>query len=130
MYLDISFAFDPEVVFPLFIVPSRIGAPSCSDFPAPAVPTGPYPVPAGPAAYGYPASDPTQHANTASGYNNQWPQPVAPYAFPPAAFPPPAVQHPPPTAPPLFQEEEPPAYMSLFPPSHGTFGSTESDHKI
>ncbi|XP_076587325.1 arrestin domain-containing protein 3-like [Chaetodon auriga] len=146
VYLDISFAFDPEVVFPLFIVPSHVaalypgeamgpypagatGAPSYSDFPAPAIPTGPYPVPAGPGPYGYPAPDPTQHASTASGSYSQWPQPVAPCGYPAAAFPPPSVQHQAPSGPPLFQQGAPPAYVSLFPPSHGTFEGAGSDHK-
>lgn len=143
MYLDISFAIDPEVRFPLVIVPYRfatlqsgeavgpypagaVGAPSYSDFPPPAFPAGPYPVPAAPGAYGYPAPDPTQHANT-SDFNNQWPQQVTPYSFSAAAFPPSLVQHQAPTAPPLFQQVEPPTYTSLYPPFHDTYGRTGSD---
>uniref|UniRef100_A0A8P4KJH7 Arrestin C-terminal-like domain-containing protein n=1 Tax=Dicentrarchus labrax TaxID=13489 RepID=A0A8P4KJH7_DICLA len=144
VYLDISFAIDPEVVFPLNIVPSgfatlhpgqamgpypagAIGAPGYSDFPPPAFPTGPYPMPAGPGTYGYPAPNPTQHLNPTSGYN-QWPQQPAPYGYPNAAFPP--VPYQAPTAPPMFQQgEQPPNYMSLFPPSNGTFNTTGSDHK-
>ncbi|XP_051278698.1 arrestin domain-containing protein 2, partial [Dicentrarchus labrax] len=144
VYLDISFAIDPEVVFPLNIVPSgfanlhpgqamgpypagAVGAPSYSDFPPPAFPTGPYPMPTGPGTYGYPAPNPTQHLNPTSGYN-QWPQQPAPYGYPNAAFPP--VPYQAPTAPPMFQQgEQPPNYMSLFPPSNGTFNTTGSDHK-
>ncbi|XP_038560574.1 arrestin domain-containing protein 3-like [Micropterus salmoides] len=145
VYLDIKFAIDPKVVFPLVIAPSSFatlhpgeavgpypaGAPSYSDFPPPAFPVGPYPVPAGPGAYGYPVPDPTQPANTTSGYNSQWPQQAAPYGFPTTAFPSSSVQHQAPTAPPLIQqEEELPTYTSLFPPSHyDTFGRTGSDPK-
>ncbi|XP_035514292.1 arrestin domain-containing protein 3-like [Morone saxatilis] len=120
VYLDISFATDPEVIFPLNIVPSgfanlhpgqamgpypagAVGAPSYSDFPPPAFPTGPYPMPAGPGAYGYPAPNPTQQLNPTSGYN-QWPQQPAPYGYPNAAFPP--VPYQAPTAPPMFQQGE------------------------
>ncbi|XP_070760907.1 arrestin domain-containing protein 3-like [Enoplosus armatus] len=142
VYLDIKFAFDPEVVFPLVIVPpsfatfqpseamapypaGAVGAPSYSDFPPPAFPVGPYPVPTGPGAYGYPAPVPTQPAHIASGYNYQWPQQAAPYGFSNPAFPPSSVQYQAPTAPPLFpQGEELPTYMSLYPPSNDTVGKT------
>ncbi|TMS03967.1 Arrestin domain-containing protein 3 [Larimichthys crocea] len=144
VYLDISFAVDPEVVLPLVIVPSTFatlhpgeamgpypagppGAPSYNDFPPPAFPAGPCPVPTGPpylapvgpGSYGYPAPYPAQQANATSGFNNQWPQQVTPYGFQTAAFPPSSVQHQGPTAPPVFQQgEDPPNYMSLFPSSH------------
>ncbi|XP_051279719.1 arrestin domain-containing protein 3 [Dicentrarchus labrax] len=52
VYLDISFAFDPEIIFPVVVVPpimaghlypaGAIGGPSNSDFPPPAVAMGPY----------------------------------------------------------------------------------------
>nr|XP_046242988.1 arrestin domain-containing protein 3-like [Scatophagus argus] len=142
VYLDISFAIDPELRFPLVIVPSRfalrqpgeaagpysaLGAPSYSDFPPPAYPGGPYPVPAGPSAYGYPAPDPTQHANATCGFDSQWPQQVAPSGFSDAAFPPPSVQHQAPTAPPGFQQGEPPTCSSPFPLTHV---NTVSQHKF
>ncbi|XP_073321584.1 arrestin domain-containing protein 3-like [Pagrus major] len=193
VYLDISFAFDPEVKLPLVIIPSRfatlppgeafgpypagtvggpsksdlpppavamgpspagavggpsksdlpppavamdpspagaVGAPSYSDFPPPAFPTGSYGVPTAPGAYGYPSPGPTQPGNTTSGYNNQLPQQAPPYSFPAAAFSPPSVQHQGPTPPPLFQQgEDPPTYMSLFHPSHDTYGSNGSEKK-
>ncbi|XP_042277975.1 arrestin domain-containing protein 3-like [Thunnus maccoyii] len=126
VYVDISFATDPEVLFPLVIASSSVlthqlgddfgpypaaamGAPSYSDFPAPAYPSGPYPVPAAPGAYGYQAPGP------------------APYGFASAAFPPSLVQHQDPSAPPQFQHGEPPSYMSAFPPSVNS--SSEPDGK-
>ncbi|XP_049906685.1 arrestin domain-containing protein 3-like [Epinephelus moara] len=146
VYVDVSFSFDPEVVFPLDIVPSSCGTfqpgvapgpypaaaggPSYSDFPPPAFPVGPYPGPApiGPGAYGYPPAGPTQPANMTSGYNNPWQPQAVPYGFPAAA--PSAVQHPAPTAPPLSQQgEQPPPYMSLYPHIQPTFSGTGPDHK-
>ncbi|XP_042342507.1 arrestin domain-containing protein 3-like [Plectropomus leopardus] len=145
VYLDISFAFDPEVVFPLVIVPpgfaalqpgeamgpypaGAAGAPSYSDFPPPAFPVGPYPAPAGSGAYGNPALYPTLPANMTSGYNNPWPQQAAPYGFPTAASS--TAQHQTPTAPPLFQQADaPPSYASIFPPAQDTFSTTGSDKK-
>ncbi|XP_034096198.1 arrestin domain-containing protein 3-like [Gymnodraco acuticeps] len=134
VYLDISFAIDPEVKFPLVIIHSSLaalqsgqavgpypagvfGAPTYTDFPPPAFPPGPYPVLAGPGAYGYPAPDPSQHANMTSGYNNQWPQPAAPYGFSNAA------------SPPFQQGTEPPPYMSIFSPPQDDLGRTGSDYK-
>ncbi|KAM3610563.1 uncharacterized protein V6R79_005820 [Siganus canaliculatus] len=72
VYLDISFAIDPEVTLPLVIVPYALsnlipgedtgpypaetfGVPSCSDFPHPAFPIGPHPAPAGPGGYEFAA---------------------------------------------------------------------------
>lgn len=131
MYLDISFAVDPEVKLPLVIVPLKFaghqsggaagpypggaaGAPSYSDFPPPTSGFGPYPVPAAPGAFGYPATFPNQHPNT-SGYNSQWPQPVPPFGFACPAYPPPMGQPQAPTAPPAFQQGQPPTYTSLYP---------------
>ena len=118
VYLDISFASDPEVVFPLVIIPpgsanlhpgmgpgpypaGAFEGPSYSDFPPPAFPGGPY-VPTGSGAYGYPAPDLNQHVNTPSGYNNQWPQQATSYDFSTASFSASAVQHQAPSAPPQF----------------------------
>lgn len=116
MYLDISFAFDPEVILPVVITPLKLtsnqfgagagpypggfaGGPSYSDFPAPG-----YPQP-------YPGQQPGE-----SGYSSQYPQQVPQYGFASAAYPPPMGQHPGPTAPPTFQQEEQaPSYASLYP---------------
>ncbi|XP_037536418.1 arrestin domain-containing protein 3 [Nematolebias whitei] len=71
VYLDISFAFDPEVLLPVLIVPPKcvpgsqgnlvgphpvgaFGGQCNSDFPPPAVPGGPYPAYQPPGSYGYP----------------------------------------------------------------------------
>ncbi|XP_069555957.1 arrestin domain-containing protein 3-like [Brachyistius frenatus] len=143
VYLDIKFATDPTILFPLIIVrpgsatiqpggpvgpypPGAAGGPSYSDFPSPAFP----PVPPGSGVYGYPAPDPTQYANMTSGYSNQWPQNAPAYGFSSAAFSPPTVQHPVPTAPPQFQQGGgPPAYVSLYPPFNDPYGSSGSDQK-
>ncbi|XP_039875432.1 arrestin domain-containing protein 3-like isoform X1 [Simochromis diagramma] len=99
VYVDISFATDPEVVFPLVIVP-----PSFAAF-QPGEALGPYPSgTAGAPSY----SDFTSF--------NQWPQGAPPYEFSAPAFSSPPVQYPGSTALPQFQQEEPPpSYTSLYP---------------
>lgn len=131
-YLDISFAIDPEVVFPLIIVPAAlaaqlaenrglptypagaIGGPSYSDFPNPA--PGSYPVPN---EYAYPPPMPNVYPNISSGSNNQIPYQPTPYGFPETqpfmAYP--VAPQVTPMNPQVPQEEAPPSYMSLFPPS-------------
>lgn len=79
-----------------------VGAPSYSDLPPPAFPGEPYHVPAGSGPYGYPATDPTQHVNITSAYNNQWPQQATPNDFSTASFSASAEQYQAPTAPPQF----------------------------
>lgn len=97
VYLDISFAFDPEIKFPLVIVPvgfrsnpdpgmqayppAAYGGPSNSDFPPPAVHF--MPPPPGPGAYSHPPAFPAGYGAVPgppvpSGY------PVV-YAAPPGA---------------------------------------------
>ncbi|KAM4577003.1 arrestin domain-containing protein 3-like [Odontesthes bonariensis] len=124
VYLDIKFAIDPEVVFPLVVTPSSsfvscedvqpfpagaFGVPSYSDFPAPVFPVELNPLPTG---SGYPAPDATQLENITSGNNYQWPQNAPPYgASSHAAFVPPSVQHSAPAIPPQYQQgEQPPSY--------------------
>ncbi|XP_029999620.1 arrestin domain-containing protein 3-like [Sphaeramia orbicularis] len=148
VYVDISFAFDPEVVFPLIIVPPSLAAslfneaggpypagaamgPSYSDFPAPtpAFP-GSSPIPAGPGAYGYPAPIPNQHAGVTSGFNNQMPQQPTQYGFPAAPFPFYSGQPQTPNAPPQFsQGEDPPSYTALYPPITTPASGTGYDQK-
>lgn len=116
MYLDISFAFDPEVELPLVIMPLKCasqpfgavtgpnpggfaGAPSYSDFPPPV----------------YPLSYPGQQPDF-SGYSSQYPQQVPQYGFGAAVYPPPMGQPQGPTAPPTFQQDDQaPSYASLYP---------------
>ncbi|XP_033182014.1 arrestin domain-containing protein 3-like [Anabas testudineus] len=137
VYLDIKFAIDPEIVFPLTIGPSSLtsfqpnealgpylagaaGNPSYSDFPPPVFPVEPYPVHTGPGAYGYPTPYPSQQRD----YNNQWPHQAASSAPSSAAIT--SSSLPVPVAPTQFQqEEEPPSYMSLFPDSHGLVSSSK-----
>ncbi|XP_006784160.1 arrestin domain-containing protein 3-like [Neolamprologus brichardi] len=64
VYLDISFAFDPEVLCPVVILPpglavgpyptGAIGGPSNSDFPPPTMPMGLQPMSPHSGSYGYP----------------------------------------------------------------------------
>ncbi|XP_033828835.1 arrestin domain-containing protein 3-like [Periophthalmus magnuspinnatus] len=144
-YLDISFGIDPEVSLPLIIaapdpigqhgsknVSGAVSGPSSSDFPPPF--SGPYP-PGPPNAYAYPPPGPNQYPqippggyyNPVPGYSNQMPpQPVA-YGYPAA----PAVPYP--GQPPLStmnaqfpQNQAPPSYMSLYPPSQS---GTDMDKK-
>ncbi|KAM9393970.1 arrestin domain-containing protein 3-like [Pholidichthys leucotaenia] len=147
VYLDISWAVDPEVEFPLVIIPSRpartqfgeakgpyphgvAGEPSYSDFPPPTFVTGFYSPPTVSSTTHYPAPDPSQLAGTSS-YYNQWPQPAPPYGYPNAAFVPPSVQPPGPVAPPQFQQgEQPPSYASIYPPFPNTDEGSGSNHKL
>uniref|UniRef100_UPI0037E98BAD arrestin domain-containing protein 3-like n=1 Tax=Semicossyphus pulcher TaxID=241346 RepID=UPI0037E98BAD len=121
-YLDISFAFDPEVVFPVVIVPAGsaylnhdesmgpypagpAGAPGYSDFPPPAFPTGPYPEPTGPYSALTGPGVPFQSGQApgpypagpfgASGYSN-FPPPAFPTGHYPAPSGPGTYRHPPP----------------------------------
>ncbi|TNM89759.1 hypothetical protein fugu_003993 [Takifugu bimaculatus] len=140
VYVDISLTIDPEVKLPVVItsrlpshgfgqaVPHPAGAPGYSDFPPPAFAPGPYPVPAPPGAYGYPAPNPTPYGNT-GGYNTYWPQQPAPYGFPAPAFPSSVDQQPMPNAPPLFQPQPPPDYGSLYPPVPGSYSDTGPPEK-
>lgn len=140
VYLDISFAFDPEVELPLVVVPASwialqlsedmgpslpgaAGAPSYSDFPPQALPVGLNPVPMDSGPPHYPAPDPAQYTTAASAPHDQWPQSPMFSGFS-------TDQHPAPTAPPAFEmEEDPPSYESIFLPSSDPLGRSGSNQK-
>uniref|UniRef100_A0A3P9M0N3 Arrestin domain-containing protein 3 n=1 Tax=Oryzias latipes TaxID=8090 RepID=A0A3P9M0N3_ORYLA len=120
-YLDISFSFDPEVIFPITILhpdsafhfqrgiapPGDFGGPSHSDFPPPAVSMGLYPASPQAGGYGYPA------VQGFSGPPPEYPGQPQPYAAPPAMYPP---------MPPAYGgnavPQQPPPYGSVFSTPH------------
>ncbi|XP_035022837.1 arrestin domain-containing protein 3 [Hippoglossus stenolepis] len=173
VYLDISFAFDPEVLLPVVILPLDLlpglqpgvtaspylagatGGPSNSDFPPPTASLGPYP--ASPNSGGYPGAQrysvpqpaysgnpppmyafpsnayPAQPPYMSGGYNNQVPQPQAPYGSPsssssstPVLHPPPSAPtfHPPPSAPAINPSPSPSFNMSPPAPTYNSLSST------
>lgn len=119
VYLDIRFFQIPEIQLKLLIIPSSlaylysaaaVGAPSYSDFPS-TVPSG---------FCGYPAPNVNQDLNT-SGFENQPPLKVAPSG-------PPSSEDQAATAPPPLPEDEPPSYVSLWPP-YNTHDDTATNKK-
>ncbi|KAK1877230.1 Arrestin domain containing protein 3 [Dissostichus eleginoides] len=133
-YLDISFAFDPEVLFPLVVVPlgfapvpqpgvaagrsGNPGAPMYSAPPPPVYPGNPMVFPCPPSFY------PAQPAHVSGGYNNQVPEIPFPYGTPFSS----SVIHPPPTAPTFQTPPAAPAIHLLpslpeinLPPSYSPF---------
>ncbi|XP_019949112.1 arrestin domain-containing protein 3-like [Paralichthys olivaceus] len=99
VYLDISFAFDPEVLIPVTILPldftpglqpgvtaspylaGATGGPSNSDFPPPAASFGPYPASPNSGGYGYPEAE--GYSVPKPAYSDNPPM----YAFPSNAYP-------------------------------------------
>uniref|UniRef100_G3P7Y3 Arrestin C-terminal-like domain-containing protein n=1 Tax=Gasterosteus aculeatus TaxID=69293 RepID=G3P7Y3_GASAC len=103
-YLDISFAFDPEIVLPVVIIPPVLadgvarglypagaaGGPSNTDFPPPAVSMGPCPPRdiGGPVNRGFPAPAVFMGPYPASPHSGSYGYPGAQqYAAPPPAYP-------------------------------------------
>ncbi|KAM4745676.1 arrestin domain-containing protein 3-like [Anableps anableps] len=95
VYLDISFAFDPEIIFPVVISHPTLmgsgpvgpypagafGGPANSDFPPPAMAVGPYPAPPPSGPYGYPG------AQSPSAPPPAYPSNPQVYCGPPGAYP-------------------------------------------
>ncbi|XP_047448226.1 arrestin domain-containing protein 3-like [Mugil cephalus] len=129
VYLDISFAFDPEVVIPVVILPpdyqSSIAGAANSDFPPTVVFTGPYPVSPRSPSNGYPGVQnppmypqsvyPPLPTHMSGAYNNPVPQVPSPYPSPSPYSSPSSsrVLHPPPSAP---QFHPPPVAPQFHPP--------------
>ncbi|XP_047236259.1 arrestin domain-containing protein 3 isoform X2 [Girardinichthys multiradiatus] len=120
VYLDISFAFDPEIIFPVVISqptlmfgaqnsgnvgPGAFGGPTNSDFPPPAMAIGPYPAP--PPSGAYPPQPPPMHGS----YNNPVPQGPSPCGSSYSSSS--SVLHPPPAAPAFHM---PPSGLQVQPP--------------
>ncbi|XP_033829238.1 arrestin domain-containing protein 3-like [Periophthalmus magnuspinnatus] len=137
-YLDISFSFDPEVVFPVdlfWISPhsagGAVGGPSASDFPAPVSFASPYSPAAGaslyPATSQYPHS-PAVYSGAPRTYPGSYHNPVprqpdayrSPFSSSSSAsvlHPPPPLAPPPPPGPAHSQFAiVPPTYNTLEPP--------------
>ncbi|XP_068461415.1 arrestin domain-containing protein 3-like isoform X2 [Clinocottus analis] len=98
-YLDISFAFDPEIIFPVVIIPTDLaagrqpgvaegpypagaaGGPSNSDFPPPVLSLDPFPVSPHSGGYGHPGSQ--RYSAPPPVYQDTPPVYAGPSAFPP-----------------------------------------------
>ncbi|XP_058493139.1 arrestin domain-containing protein 3-like [Solea solea] len=154
VYLDISFASDPEVVFPVVIIPplllsdhqsggavgpypaGAIGGPSNSDFPPQAV--GPYPSPFHQGLQSHPAPAPAYPPvmypalppHVAGGYNNPMPQQHGPYASPFSSSSSAAVLHPPPSVPTFHPPPSAPEIKPQLPPSYDMSTNAPPTHNL
>ncbi|XP_072244219.1 arrestin domain-containing protein 3-like [Leuresthes tenuis] len=155
VYLDISFAFDPEVVLPVVILPANlapsyqnsgavgphqvgpIGGPSNSDFPPPAVSAGPYPASPHSGSYRYrgvqsystpPPAYPYQPPHMTSGYNNPVPQLPSRYGSPYSSSASSPVLHPPPSG--LAFYPPPPALTPSAPQVPSFQSSTAPNYNL